>query len=77
MPVADARSRMSGRSVLQAALMDTGDYWNVWVRDVTDTDVIFDAGGDLWAAPYTLVPSIPDALGAVAIGDAVKIRLVA
>jgi hypothetical protein len=46
-----------------------GEYWYCWVQDFTDTDVIYYAGGDLWSAPYTLVPS-----GPVTIGDPVKVR---
>jgi hypothetical protein len=41
----------------------------VWVQDFTATDVIFYAGGDLWSAPYTLVPG-----GAVTVGEAVGVR---
>jgi hypothetical protein len=47
-------------TALQGAVEDkfveNGDYWYAWVQDFTDTDVIFYAGGDLWSAPYTLVP---------------------
>jgi hypothetical protein len=56
-------------SALDDLLVDNGDFYYVWVQDFTATDVIFCAGGDLWSAPYTLVPG-----GAVTIGEPVNVR---
>jgi len=54
---------------LHQALVVDGDFYYVWVQDFTETDVIYYAGGDLWSAPYTLVPG-----GEVTIGEGVKVR---
>jgi hypothetical protein len=56
-------------SALDDLLVDNGDFYYVWVQDFTATDVIFCAGGDLWSAPYTLVPG-----GTVTIGEPVNVR---
>jgi HK97 family phage prohead protease len=59
-------------AALQAALdekLEDEPYWYWWIQDFTADEVIFYAGGDLWKAPYTLVPS-----GPVTIGDAVQVR---
>jgi HK97 family phage prohead protease len=57
------------QEAVEEKFVDNGDYWYVWVQDFTATDVIFYAGGDLWSAPYTLVPG-----GAVTVGEAVGVR---
>jgi HK97 family phage prohead protease len=57
------------QEAVEEKFVDDGDYWYVWVQDFTATDVIFYAGGDLWSAPYTLVPG-----GAVTVGEAVGVR---
>lgn len=59
---------------LEAALDDKYDYddtgwYYVWVQDLTTTDVIFYAGGDLYSAPYTVTEG-----GPITIGDHVKVR---
>jgi HK97 family phage prohead protease len=56
-------------SALDDLFVDNGDFYYVWVQDFTATDVIFCAGGDLWSAPYTLIPG-----GTVTIGEPVNVR---
>jgi len=54
---------------LHEKLVTDGECWYVWVQDFTDTEVIYYASGDLYKAPYTLVPG-----GEVTIGEGVKVR---
>jgi HK97 family phage prohead protease len=48
---------------------DDGWGYYVWIQDVTDTEVIFCSGGELYSAPYTFEPG-----GPVTIGDRIKVR---
>jgi HK97 family phage prohead protease len=57
---------------LDAAVSDEfgGEYsYSCWVQDLTDSEVIFREGGDLWSAPYTVYAD-----GDVVLGARVKVR---
>jgi HK97 family phage prohead protease len=56
---------------LEKALGEDDDdgWYYVWVQDMTDTEVIYCKGGDLFSAPYTIADG-----GAVTIGEPTLVR---